>query len=227
MTQRDRRVTLAMGIIAGVGVLAALLDIAGIAPGWAGKATPLLLAALITYLLSERARIEALRYTVRHIDRKLGKVPRPPKAEMSGKGGKPGKASKAKDKPGSKPKSDNYRTVVWKGLEFRSISEIKVAQALDRAGVLFIPSSRARFTTSASGDGRDNREVDFLVCHDGKWGVLEVDGPYHSADHDKWRDDRFRAHGVEVIARYPSDRCHNDPGGVVADFLAKLTSNNP
>lgn len=214
MTQRDRRVTLAMGIIAGLGVLAALLDIAGIAPGWAGKAAPLLLAALIVYLLSERQRVEKLRYTVRHIDRKLGKPPRPQKPEKSGKG--------SKKKSPSPPKSDNYRTVVWKGLEFRSISEIKVAQALDRAGVLFIPSSRARFTTS--GSGRDNREVDFLVCHEGKWGILEVDGPYHSADHDKWRDNSFRAHGVAVIARYPSERCHNDPGGVVADFLTKLTS---
>lgn len=88
MTQRDRRVTLAMGIIAGLGVLAALLDIAGIAPGWAGKAAPLLLAAVIVYLLSERQRVEKLRYTVRHIDRKLGKPPRPPKPEKSGKGSK-------------------------------------------------------------------------------------------------------------------------------------------
>lgn len=215
MTRRDRRVTLVMGVIAGAGALAALLDIAGIAPGWAGKAAPLLLAALIVYLLSERRRVESLRYMVRHIDRKLGKTPRTPKPQPAGKAGK-GK------KPGGAAKSENYRTVVWKGLELRSISELKIAQALDRAGVLFIASSRARFTTSENGSGRDNREVDFLICHNGRWGVLEVDGPYHSNDHDKWRDDRFRAHGLEIIARYPSDRCHNDPGGVVADFLGRL-----
>jgi very-short-patch-repair endonuclease len=103
---------------------------------------------------------------------------------------------------------------------------MKLAQALDRTGVLFIPSSRARFTTSGSG-GRDNREVDFLVCSAGRWGVLEVDGPHHSADHDKWRDERFRAHGVEVIARFPSDRCHDDPRGVVEEFLAVLAGNHP
>ena len=77
---------------------------------------------------------------------------------------------------------------LWRGLRFRSQSEIRIAEALERADVMFLPNCRARVITS---EGRANREADFLVCSDGRWGILEVDGvPFHSpsrtvADHSR------------------------------------------
>ncbi|HYW18836.1 MAG TPA: pentapeptide repeat-containing protein [Nodularia sp. (in: cyanobacteria)] len=67
----------------------------------------------------------------------------------------------------------------WENLRFRSKTEIKIAEALDRTGVLFVPNSLARLNTAK---GRENKEADFLICYNGKWGVLEVDGPFHTAE---------------------------------------------
>lgn len=117
-----------------------------------------------------------------------------------------------------------HATHIWKNLRFRSRSEVRLAEALDRAGTLFLPNCRARLGLT---DGRQNREADFLVCVDGRWGILEVDGdPFHppsrTAD-DHARDRLFRAHGVRVVEHFHADRCYNEPDVVVREFLAILT----
>lgn len=112
----------------------------------------------------------------------------------------------------------------WKTLNFRSQSEIRIAEELDRAGVMFFPNCRAR--VSDSENTRVIREPDFLVCHEGRWGVLEVDGePFHpptrtTSDHE--RDRIFRSHGVRVVEHFDATRCFNEPEGVVRDFLKLL-----
>jgi hypothetical protein len=69
---------------------------------------------------------------------------------------------------------------VLNNLKFWSKTEVRVAEALDRAKVLFFPNCAARLTL---GEDRGNREPDFLVCFEGKWGVLYVDGePLPAAD---------------------------------------------
>ncbi|MBI2764630.1 MAG: hypothetical protein HYX53_01825 [Chloroflexi bacterium] len=113
----------------------------------------------------------------------------------------------------------------WNNLNFRSESEIRVARALDGAGVLFVPNCLVRVNSPA---GRVNREPDFLVCADGKWGILEVDGePFHppsrtAADHE--RDRLFKGHGVRVVEHFDATECYNRAGEVVAKFLAILRS---
>lgn len=112
---------------------------------------------------------------------------------------------------------------VWKNLRFRSKSEVRIAEALDRTGVLFLPNSRARLGATHV---RQNREADFLVCADGRWGILEVDGdPFHppsrTAD-DHERDRLFRAHGIRVVEHFHADRCYNQPDAVVRQFLEIL-----
>jgi very-short-patch-repair endonuclease len=69
-----------------------------------------------------------------------------------------------------------------------------------------------------------NREPDFLVCKDGHWGVLEVDGDlYHSrAAKDHERDRLFRACGIKVVERYTANRCYREPEKVVGEFLVLL-----
>lgn len=118
------------------------------------------------------------------------------------------------------------------GLPFRSKTEIKVAEAFDREGVLFFPNCRARLNgTTPPGPqhaARRTYEPDFLVCAGGRWGILEVDGkPYHPperAEVDEERDRLFQAHGVRFTKRYDAGDCWTDPEGVVRDFLRRLRS---
>ena len=107
----------------------------------------------------------------------------------------------------------------WERLRFRSKTEIKIAEALDRTGVLFVPNSLARLTTPK---GRENKEADFLICYNGKWGVLEVDGPYHTAERrveEQERERIFKKNGIKVVERFDAQRCYNHPDEVVQEFF--------
>ena len=109
---------------------------------------------------------------------------------------------------------------IWNNLRFRSTSEVKVAQALDRAGVLYLPNCRARLGKE---EVRRNREADFLICDNGKWGIVEVDGePFHPpsrAVQDHERDRLFRLHGIAVVEHFDANRCYQEPDDVVTEFL--------
>jgi hypothetical protein len=114
--------------------------------------------------------------------------------------------------------------ITWVNLRFRSQSEKRIAQALDSIGVLFLPNCKARLNM---GDGRANREADFLICDKGRWGILEVDGePFHppsrtAQDHE--RDRMFQQHGVRLVQHYDANQCYNDPHAVVKEFLTLLS----
>ena len=116
--------------------------------------------------------------------------------------------------------------ITWNNLNFRSVSERRIAEALDRAGVLFFPNCVARLGENSD---RKNREPDFLVCHSRKWGILEVDGePFHppsrtTQDHE--RDRLFRSYGIRVVEHYDASRCYEDPAGVVKEFLELMDRN--
>lgn len=57
------------------------------------------------------------------------------------------------------------KSIPWNGLNFRSQSEIRIAAALEAAGVLFLPNCRGRVGLPQS---RGPLEPDFLICHEGK-----------------------------------------------------------
>ncbi|MTJ11096.1 pentapeptide repeat-containing protein [Anabaena sp. UHCC 0187] len=110
----------------------------------------------------------------------------------------------------------------WKRLRFRSKHEIKIAEALDRTGVLFLPNSLARLTTAK---GRENKEADFLICYNGKWGVLEVDGPFHTPERrveEQERERIFKKNGIKVVERFDFERCYNNPDEVVQEFFKMI-----
>jgi very-short-patch-repair endonuclease len=115
------------------------------------------------------------------------------------------------------------RVRTWNNLRFRSQSEVRIAIALDRAGVLFLPGCKGRLTTPM---GRENREADFLVCHEGKWGILEVDGePFHPPSRtvqDHERDRLFKAHGIRVVEHFDASECFENAPKVVEKFLEIL-----
>lgn len=112
----------------------------------------------------------------------------------------------------------------WNNLYFSSKSEIKIAKALERVGVLFYPNCRARINTPK---GRETKETDFLIFYEGKWGILEVDGkPFHPptrAVQDHERDRLFKVHGISIVEHYDAQRCWKDPDGVVDEFIKILS----
>jgi uncharacterized protein YjbI with pentapeptide repeats len=109
----------------------------------------------------------------------------------------------------------NQQIHTWENLRFRSKTEIKIAEALDRAGVLFLPNCLARLNTP---NGRENKEADFLICYNGKWGILEVDRPYHTPERrveEQERERIFRKHGIKVVERFDAQRCYENPDQVI------------
>lgn len=65
------------------------------------------------------------------------------------------------------------------------------------------------------------------VCHDGKWGILEVDGEtFHPATRtveDHARDRLFREHGILVVEHFDASECYNQADDVVARVLRLLS----
>jgi hypothetical protein len=120
------------------------------------------------------------------------------------------------------PLASQRPVLTWKGLRFRSQTEIRIAEALERAQVLFLLNCMARVGFSQ----RQNREADFLVCHKGKWGILEVDSPSTRPptrtveDHE--RDRLFKVHGIRVVEHFDASECWEDADGVVKRFLYLL-----
>jgi len=112
----------------------------------------------------------------------------------------------------------------WAYLLFRSPVEITIAQTLDKYRVLFLPNCMARLGFP---DARENKEADFLVCYDGKWGILEINGDtYHvnsAKDHNRGR--LFKLHGIKVFEPYEASRCVKEPNKVVQEFLELVKKN--
>lgn len=227
------------GALAAVGLAAVgvtLLDLSGVAPGLAARLTPLFVGLLMLYLAADRWRLNSTRQIARNVDRQVGRlrgdvgrlrgalgVPGDGRGSQPAKPKQQGKKQQTKKRGGKNRAPANQpppqRSIQWRGLTFRSQSELRVAQELDRVGVFFIASTKARFRTESD---RQSREVDFLICDEGRWGILEVDGPFHDAASDAWRDDRLREHGIRVVRRYDSRRAFAYPESVVADFLDTL-----
>jgi hypothetical protein len=94
---------------------------------------------------------------------------------------------------------------------------------LKKRTVLFFPLAAAVF---GGKKGDEKREPDFVICQDGKWGILEVMGEtYHTSstavrDHDRAR--LFKDHRIHCIEFYDASRCYSTPDEVVDDFLKRL-----
>ena len=106
----------------------------------------------------------------------------------------------------------------YKRMGFRSKTEMLICKAFEKTKALFFPLPLANSKGII-------KEPDFLVCHEGKWGILEVAGkPYHppsraAEDHERTR--WFEHHGIRVHI-YDANKCYQDPEGVVKEFLSLL-----
>ena len=106
----------------------------------------------------------------------------------------------------------------WNDLRFHCEEQVKIAEALDRTNALFFPNSKARLTTPA---GRQNQEPDFLIFHQGKWGILEISHP--DTQKDETRDRLFASHGISIIHYCDANRCTEEPDRIVQEFLDILS----
>ncbi|MCY7384474.1 MAG: pentapeptide repeat-containing protein, partial [Microcoleus sp. CAN_BIN18] len=106
----------------------------------------------------------------------------------------------------------------WNDLCFHCEEEVKIAEALDRTSVLFFPNSKARLTTPA---GRQNQEPDFLIFHEGKWGILEISHP--DTEKDQTRDRLFASYGIRIIHYCDANRCTEEADRIVQEFLDLLS----
>lgn len=211
-TRTDRYVSITLGAIAGIAIGISILDMMGILSGWAVKLTPFFVGVLLLYVVLERERVESLKFIVRRQDKSLDKL-RDEVLRAQPAGPREGEPEQVPGKP------ETYKAIPWKGMVFRSKTELRVAKALDHVGAIFVPPTKMRLT---AGHERQSREVDFLVYHNGHWGVLEVDGPWHSAAADNSRDNLLRANGITCIRRYDSERAYHESATIVDEFLAWL-----
>ena len=58
----------------------------------------------------------------------------------------------------------------WNGLDLNSQAEVKIAEALDRANIIFFSNTKIRLTTAT---GRENKIVNFVILHRGKLGIIQ------------------------------------------------------
>lgn len=111
--------------------------------------------------------------------------------------------------------------IVYNEIKFASKSEIRIAQELEAKGTLFFPLPLAvRHETGNIYE--DHREVDFLVCLDGTFGILEISFHPDRYEKDKEKDAWFKKSGILCIEHYPAEKCYNQPRAVVEEFLSIL-----
>ncbi|XWK89231.1 MAG: pentapeptide repeat-containing protein [Phormidium sp.] len=130
-------------------------------------------------------------------------------------------SDKARDNWEANPDSEE-QTYHWNGLHFCSEAQVKIAEALDRTNILFIPNFQIRLTST---EGRENKQVDFLIFYQGKSGILEIDRPPSQEAEANFRecDQIFQTHGISIIQYYNPTRCSEEPDRVVQEFLEQLS----
>jgi uncharacterized protein YjbI with pentapeptide repeats len=123
------------------------------------------------------------------------------------------------------------KKLTWNRLRFRSEPELEIAKVLDEMGIMYFPNASGRVM---SDKGMTTREVDFLICWRGKWGILECDseilhlvnsikkGKLPSAASDHKRDNDFNRHGQWFIKRFTAEECRKNSHQVVTQFLDML-----
>jgi len=110
---------------------------------------------------------------------------------------------------------------------FRSKVEMKVAQELDKRGVTFFANVRGRYSLEGSPVSKDllngRVELDFLVFHQGKCAILQVDGPQHKGQRERdYAGDRLMlCEGIPTV-RFTAKECHEKTADVVTEFLGVL-----
>ena len=112
--------------------------------------------------------------------------------------------------------------ISYNEMKFASKSEIRIAQILEDKSILFFPLPLA-VKYEKGNIYHDHREPDFLICDDGRWGILEV--AYHPGRYEKdaEKEHWWNRSGVLCVKHYTAERCYKEPQIVVQEFLEYLS----
>lgn len=117
---------------------------------------------------------------------------------------------------------ENKSPLVYNEMKFASQSEIRIAQELEKQKVLFFPLPLG-VRNDTGNKYKDHREVDFLICSEGKWGILEVSYHPNRFEKDSEKDVWFKKSGILCIQHYTAEKCYNDSQEVVKEFIGILS----
>lgn len=93
----------------------------------------------------------------------------------------------------------NKEVFLYNEMKFGSHSEIRIAQEFEKRKVLFFPLPLA-VRNETGKMFLDHREVDFLVCVDGVWGILEVSYHPDRFEKDAEKDSWFKKSGILCVS---------------------------
>jgi hypothetical protein len=110
---------------------------------------------------------------------------------------------------------------VYNELRYASASEIRIAQELEKRKILFFPLA-VGVRAETGKNWEDHREVDFLICDKGSWGILEVAYHPNRYEQDAEKHSWFLKSGVLYVRHFTAERCYNESATVVSEFLAVL-----
>jgi hypothetical protein len=111
--------------------------------------------------------------------------------------------------------------LIYNEMKFASKTEIRIAQELENRKILFFPLPLA-VRADTGNFYNDHREVDFLICQDGTWGILEVSFHQDRYEKDSEKDSWFKKSGILCIQHYTAERCWEHSRQVVDEFLSIL-----
>jgi hypothetical protein len=112
---------------------------------------------------------------------------------------------------------------VYNELRYASKSEIKIAMEPEASKVLFFPLA-VGVKAETGIPWKDHREADFLICHEGVWGILEVAWhPPERYEKDAEKSMWFKKAGILCVEYRTAEACYNNPAQVVKDFLNILS----
>lgn len=112
-------------------------------------------------------------------------------------------------------------SLIYNEMKFASQAEIRIAEELENRKILFFPLPLAvRNDTGIR--YQDHREVDFLICQDGAWGILEISYHENRYEKDPEKDAWFKKSGILCIEHRTTERCYNQTKEVVKEFLSIL-----
>lgn len=113
------------------------------------------------------------------------------------------------------------KPLIYNEMKFASQAEIRIAQELEVRRVLFFPLPLA--VRRETGDFyKDHREVDFLVCSNGTWGILEISKHPNRYEKDAEKDVWFKKSGILCVEHRSTERCQAEPKAVVDEFIKIL-----
>lgn len=119
--------------------------------------------------------------------------------------------------------------LTWNGVVFSSKIEKRIAHLLSMKNIVFFTNLNAFMDSKGMPvSNTDNREiekteVDFLVFHNQKSMILEIDGEHHRQERqwnfDHKRDRIFLKQGISTV-RFSYELCNSNPSAVVDEFLS-------